>query len=178
MVDAGTGDGRYPLHVARARADTLTIGLDASSDALAYAARRIVRERLPNLLLLREPVEGLSLECVADEVTVHFPWGSLLRGALAEDESVFAAICRLPRSGGVLTLMLSVTARDGRAPLDDRDVARVRRAYRSGGLVLADQRAVTRADVDVARSSWGKRLGVGGTRAGLLLRFVRDSGPA
>jgi 16S rRNA (adenine(1408)-N(1))-methyltransferase len=177
-VDAGTGDGRYPLHVARARADTLTIGLDASADALAYAARRAVRERLPNLLLLRGPVESLALDCVADEVTVHFPWGSLLRGALCEDETVFAAICRLPRPGGALTLMLSVTTRDGRTPFDDRDIARVRRAYRSGGLILADERAITRADVDVARSSWGKRLRVGGTRAGLLLRFVRDSGPA
>lgn len=164
--------------MARARADTLTIGLDASSDALAYAARRAVRERMPNLLLLREPVESLALESFADEVTVHFPWGSLLRGALAEDESVFAAICRLPRPGGVLTLMLSVTARDGRAPLDEGDIARVTRAYVSGGLVLADHRAVIRADVDAARSSWGKRLGVGRTRPGFLLRFVRDSAPA
>jgi 16S rRNA (adenine(1408)-N(1))-methyltransferase len=164
--------------VARARAETLTIGLDASADALAYAARRAVRESLPNLLLLREPVESLSLESVADEVTVHFPWGSLLRGALAEDESVFAALCRLPRPGGALTLMLSITARDGRAPLDDRDIARIRRTYRSGGLVLVEHRAVARADVDVARSSWGKRLDVGGMRPGLLLRFVRDSAPS
>jgi 16S rRNA (adenine(1408)-N(1))-methyltransferase len=164
--------------VARARADTLTIGLDASADALTYAARRAARERLPNLLLLREPVESLALESVADEVTVHFPWGSLLRGVLAEDKSVFAAICRLPRQGGRLTLLLSVIARDGRAPLDGGDVARVRRAYRSGGLVLEDHRAATRADVDAAGSSWGKRLDVGGTRPGLLLRFVRDSAPA
>lgn len=178
MVDAGTGDGRYPLHVARARADTLTIGLDASSDALAYAARRGVRERLPNLLLLREPVENLALESVADEVTVHFPWGSLLRGALGEDETVFEAICRLPRPSGVLTLMLSITARDGRAPLSEGDVARVKRANRSSGLVLAECRAVTRGDVEAARSSWGKRLDVGGTRPGLMLRFIRDSAPA
>jgi 16S rRNA (adenine(1408)-N(1))-methyltransferase len=164
--------------VARARADTLTIGLDASADALAYAARRVVRERLPNLVLLREPVENLALASVADEVTVHFPWGSLLRGALAEDERVLEAICRLPRPGGVLTVMLSVTARDGRAPLDDGDFARVRRAYRSRGLVLAGHRAVTRADVDDAASSWGKRLDVGGTRPGLLLRFIRDSAAA
>jgi 16S rRNA (adenine(1408)-N(1))-methyltransferase len=137
-----------------------------------------VRERLPNLVLLREPVETGGLESIADEVTVHFPWGSLLRGALAEDESVFAAICRLPRRGGVLTLMLSVTVRDGRAPLDEDDVARIRRAYRSGGLVLVEHRAVAGADVDIARSSWGRRLDVGGTRPGQLLRFMRDSASA
>lgn len=161
--------------MARARADTLTIGLDASSDALAYAARRAVRERLPNLLLLREPVENLGLESVAHDVTVHFPWGSLLSGALAEDESVFAAICRLLRPDGVLTLMLSVTERDGPVPLNEGDIARLKRAYRSCGLALIDCRAVTRVDVEAARSSWGKRLGVGGTRPGLLLRFIRDS---
>lgn len=161
--------------MARARADTLTIGLDASADALAYAARRSMREALPNLVLLREPIETLALTAVADEVTVHFPWGSLLRGALVEDETVFDALCRLPRPSGALTLMLSVTARDGRAPLTEGDVARVTRAYLSRGFLVADDRPVTRSDVDAARSSWGKRLDVGGTRPGRLLRFVRDS---
>jgi 16S rRNA (adenine(1408)-N(1))-methyltransferase len=137
-----------------------------------------MRERLPNLVLLREPAESIPLESFADEVTIHFPWGSLLRGALAEDESVFAAICRLPRPGGRLTMLLSVTAREGREPLTDEDRARVARAYRSRGLTLTEHRAVVRADVDAARSSWGKRLDVGGTRPGELLRFVRGSAAA
>jgi 16S rRNA (adenine(1408)-N(1))-methyltransferase len=174
-VDLGTGDGRYPLHVARTRADTLAIGLDASSDALAHAARRAVREHLPNVLLLREPLETLPLASLADEVTLHFPWGSLLRGALAEDESVFDAICRLPRSRGALTLALSVVARDGRAPLTEHDLARVTRDYRSRGFALVECRAVLRADVVTAHSTWGKRLDVGGSRPGQLLRFVRGS---
>jgi 16S rRNA (adenine(1408)-N(1))-methyltransferase len=117
----------------------------------------------------------LALESIADEVTIHFPWGSLLRGALAEDESVFAAICRLPRSSGVLTFLLSVIARDGCAPLDEGEIARVVRAYRARGFEPIERRAVARADVDAARSSWGKRLGVGGTRPGHLLRFRRGS---
>jgi len=178
VVDAGTGDGRYPLHVARTRAETLAIGLDASADALAYAARRAVRHPLPNLVLLREPLESIPLESFADEVTIHFPWSSLLRGALAEDERVFGAICRLPRRGGALTLLVSVTARDGRAPLTNIDVARASRAYRAQGLALVERRAIASADVEAARSSWGKRLDVGGTRPGLVLRFVRGSAPA
>jgi len=159
--------------VARARADTLTIGLDASADALAYAARRAVRERLPNLLLLREPLESLALESFADELTIHFPWGSLLRGALAEERGVFEAICRLPRPGGLLTLAFSVIARDGRAPLSTSDIARVIREYRWSGFTLVEDRAVGRSDVAAARSSWGKRLDVGGRRPGHLLRFRR-----
>jgi hypothetical protein len=73
--------------------------------------------------------------------------------------------------------MLSVTARDRRVPLSERDMARVTRAYRSSGLALTERRAIARADVDAARSSWGKRLDVGGTRPGTLLRFRRGSAP-
>jgi len=178
MVDAGTGDGRYPLYVARTRADTFVIGVDASSDALAYAARRAVRDRVPNLVLLREPLESLALESFADELTIHFPWGSLLRGALAEERGVFEAICRLPRPGGLLTLAFSVIARDGRAPLSTSDIARVIREYRWSGFTLVEDRAVGRSDVAAARSSWGKRLDVGGRRPGHLLRFRRGSAPA
>jgi 16S rRNA (adenine(1408)-N(1))-methyltransferase len=178
VVDAGTGDGRYPLHVARTRADTFAIGLDASSDTLAHAARLAARERVANLVLLREPIERVGLDAIADEVTIHFPWGSLLRGALAEDPDALDAICRLPRAGGTLTLLLSLVARDGHAPLSDRDIVRVARAYRSCGFTLLESRAITRADVDAARSSWGKRLDVGGARSGGLLRLVRDSAPA
>lgn len=176
MVDAGTGDGRYPLHVARTRADTFAIGLDASADALARAARHAARDRLPNLVLLRAPLESLALRSVADEVTVHFPWGSLLRGALAEDAGVFDALCGLPRSGGTLTVLFSLVARDGRAPLTARDIAGVTRAYNGAGFLVAESRPIVRADVETARSSWGKRLDVGGVRGGHLLRFIRNSG--
>ena len=166
------------LHVARTRADTLAIGLDASADALAYAARRAVRDRVPNLVLLREPLESLGLDSFADEVTIHFPWGSLLRGALAEDRAVFEAICRLPRPGGCLALAFSVIDRDGRAPLSSDDIARVIREYRWSGFTLVEARALDRADVVAARSTWGKRLDVGGKRSGHLLRFRRGSAPA
>jgi hypothetical protein len=109
---------------------------------------------------------------------VPVPGGSLLRGVLAEDERVFSAIGRLPRPGGVVTLLLSVTARDGRAPLTEGDIARVARVYRSCAFALVERRPVVGADVDAARSSWGKRLEVGGARPGLLLRFLRGSAPA
>jgi hypothetical protein len=91
---------------------------------------------------------------------------------------VFDAICRLPRPGGRLALAFSVIDRDGRAPLSAKDIARVTREYRWSGFALIEDRAVERADVAAARSSWGKRLDVGGTRPGRLLRFRRGSAPA
>jgi hypothetical protein len=90
---------------------------------------------------------------------------------------VFAAICRLPRPGGRLTLLFSLTDRDGRGPVTDGDLARVTRAYRSRDFALIERRTAVRADVDAARSSWGKRLDVGGARGGHLLRLGRGSAP-
>jgi 16S rRNA (adenine(1408)-N(1))-methyltransferase len=153
----------------------LAIGLDASADSLAHAARLGLREHLPNLVLLREALERLPLAEIADEVTIHFPWGSLLRGALAEDESVFDAICRLPRNGGSLTLLLSLTERDGRLPLTDHDITRVVRAYRVVDYALIESRPIVPADIEAARSTWGKRLRVSAGRPGHLLRFERRS---
>ena len=88
---------------------------------------------------------------------------------------MFEAICGLPRPGGRLTLAFSVIDRDGRTPLSASDIARVAREYRWSGFTLVEDRAVERTDVAAARSSWGKRLDVGGTRPGHLLRFRRDS---
>ncbi|TMC04317.1 MAG: hypothetical protein E6J35_05600 [Chloroflexi bacterium] len=77
-----------------------------------------------------------------------------------------------------MTPLVSLTARDGRAPLTDVDVARVSRAYRVHGFALVERRAIAPADVEAARSSWGKRLDIGRTRPGLLLRFVREGASA
>jgi 16S rRNA (adenine(1408)-N(1))-methyltransferase len=96
-MDVGTGDGRYPLLVARARTDTFVIGIDPATDALAHAARRVARDRTSNLALIVGSVEAIASELtgMADEVRVHFPWGSLLRGVMGEDEAVLEALAEV-----------------------------------------------------------------------------------
>lgn len=160
--------------MARARTDTFVIGIDPATDALAHAARRVARDRTPNILLLVGAVETLGCELadMADEVRVHFPWGSLLRGASGEDDGVLDALARLPRPGGSVTALLSIVPRDGVAagPIDAQRVAA---HWTARGLVVTKMRPLTKADVEEAASSWGKRLGAGGARAGLYLRAVK-----
>jgi 16S rRNA (adenine(1408)-N(1))-methyltransferase len=156
--------------------DTFVVGLDPATDALAHAARRVVRERVPNLLLLVADVETAShdLAGLADEVHIHFPWGSLLRGVLAEDESALDAIARLPKEGGTLTVLVSLVLRDGaEAPLRVSDVHRLAGRYAERDLVLVETRSITEEDVRAATSTWGKRLGAGASRQGIYARFVR-----
>jgi 16S rRNA (adenine(1408)-N(1))-methyltransferase len=50
-LDLGTGDGRHVLALARARPDTLVIGVDANAAGMAEASRRAARRgTLPNAL--------------------------------------------------------------------------------------------------------------------------------
>ena len=59
-------------------------------------------------------VEALpaELEGVADLVTVHFPWGSLLRGLLGADPATMSSLTRVLRPGANLQLLVSSTVRD------------------------------------------------------------------
>jgi 16S rRNA (adenine(1408)-N(1))-methyltransferase len=53
-----------------------------------------------------------ELDGLAGLVTVHFPWGSLLRGLLAADPAILAGLVRVMRPGACLSVLLSVTDRD------------------------------------------------------------------
>jgi 16S rRNA (adenine(1408)-N(1))-methyltransferase len=85
------------LAAAAAEPDRLVVGVDASAAAMAEASRRAARRPdrggLPNALFVVAAAEALppELDGLADLVTVHFPWASLLRGLLTADPAVLVA---------------------------------------------------------------------------------------
>ena len=97
---------------------------------------------------------------IADRATIHFPWGSLLRGVTCGDEAVLAPLARLLRIGGRLELVLQAS-----------DVAVD--AFERHCLVLCERRPATAAEVTRTRSSWAKRLGIGPRRPAFVFRFER-----
>jgi 16S rRNA (adenine(1408)-N(1))-methyltransferase len=176
-VDVGAGDGGYVLHRARSEPTTFAMGLDASPDALADGAWRAKRARLPNAAFLVDGVERLPRELagVADEVTVHFPWGSLLRGLLATDEAVLAPLAHLLKAGGELRLLLSATDRDGFTEVTPSLLESRRSAFCEHGLELLRARHASRIDIEAAHSAWAKRLAVGRARSAVIARYRRDA---
>ena len=176
------------LATAAAQPDRLVVGVDASAAAMAEASRRAAatprRGGLPNALFVVAAVEALppELDGLADAVTVHFPWGSLLRGLLRADPAAMAGLTRVMRPGATLSMLLSSTDRDrgaGVAPLQEPAVGALAASYAAWGLAVAEARPATAADVAAAHSTWGKRLGAGGRRSAWLVRARLDpSGPA
>ena len=181
-MDLGTGDGRFVLAMAADQPDALVIGVDANADSMIEASRRAARPArkggLPNARFVVAAAEALPTElsgCV-DALTVHFPWGSLLRGLLDVDPAIVARMARVTRPGATVTLLLSVTERDrsiGPVALDDRTFTALAPRYAAHGLLLREIRPATVEEVTQSHSSWAKRLGAGTSRPVWLARFDR-----
>jgi 16S rRNA (adenine(1408)-N(1))-methyltransferase len=167
------------LAAAAAQPDRLVVGVDANAAGIMTASRRAAakpsRGGLPNALFVVAAAEALpaELEGVADLVTVHFPWGSLLRGLLGADPATMTGLTRVLRPGATLQLLVSSTVRDrgvGVAPIQATTLHTLAESYTTWGLAVTELRPATVADVVAAHSSWGKRLGAGTRRPAWLLR--------
>jgi 16S rRNA (adenine(1408)-N(1))-methyltransferase len=114
IIDIGTGDGRFVYQSAREHPDRFYIGVDAQVSALEKISEKIHRRPakggLPNVLFIQAAVESMppELEGVADEVHVHFPWGSLLRAVATGDEAVLQNLRRVCTLGAWLEIVIAL----------------------------------------------------------------------
>jgi 16S rRNA (adenine(1408)-N(1))-methyltransferase len=114
ILDIGTGDGRFVYQMARKNPNRLYIGIDASSEALVKTSEKIYRNPkhggAKNALFLQARVEALppELHGIADEVHVHFPWGSLLGGLLKPVEDVLRSIRSVCKDQALLEIITSI----------------------------------------------------------------------
>ena len=187
VFDLGTGDGRAVLARARREPGALVLGIDASATAMAEsslrAARPIRRGGLPNALFVVAAAERPPAElcAVADEVTILFPWGSLLRGVLALDEGLDAAagIAGLVAPGGAVQALVSVDPRDRLAIPVPNPAHRAGLAARWArrGLTLTRFEPAEPDEIDATGSSWARRLAAGRERRVWRLELTRIEGP-
>jgi 16S rRNA (adenine(1408)-N(1))-methyltransferase len=177
-VDVGAGDGGYVLHRARTEPTTFAIAIDASPDVLAAGAWRAKRSHLGNAAFLVDGVERLppELACLADEVTVHFPWGSLLRGLVdGSTTAIIGPIAFLMKPGAELRVLMSANERDGLCEITPSLVVSNRVAYAEHGLHLIEAEWASARMVAESRSAWAKRLALGRARRAVFARYRRDA---
>jgi 16S rRNA (adenine(1408)-N(1))-methyltransferase len=106
---------------------------------------------------------------LASSLTVHFPWGSLLRGVLGDDDAVLAGIARLLAPDAAGSVLVSVVPRDG--IVNPSPQPQLVAAYARHGLRLVESRLATADDVAASHSTWAKRLKAATTRPVTLLRL-------
>jgi 16S rRNA (adenine(1408)-N(1))-methyltransferase len=165
--DVGTGDGRAVLAMAARNPRTLVLGLDANAAGMAEASRRAAaqprRGGLPNAGFILAAAEAAPSELlgIADFVTVHFPWASLLRGCVGLDTAVAAGLASVVRPGGILELLLAPSGRDGLdgVPIEPAAIARAAvDTFSAHEFDATAARPATDAEIAASGSTWAKRL--------------------
>jgi 16S rRNA (adenine(1408)-N(1))-methyltransferase len=169
-VDLGTGDGRYVTHLAQAHPKWLVIGLDACRENLVAASRRGPVNRLfciANALALPTELDGL-----AQQVSIHFPWGSLLTGLLGEG-AFLAGLLRLTRPASRLTVCLNAGALAEAGYSLEAGAAQVRRSLIEQGFRVAAAQPLDAAALRACPTTWAKRLAHGRDPRALRIEGVR-----
>lgn len=185
-VDIGTGDGKRLYRVAKADPDTLYIGIDPVRENMLDTAKKSAKKPekggLKNLLLVIGAVERLpsELDGLADEVTVYFPWGSLLECVVKPVDSSMEQIHRIARSGAEFTFITAYQTSYEAGEIEKRQLPELSLAYfetehaerlRGLGFVTESVTELTAEDVQALGTQWAKRLGTGRAR-----QYFRISG--
>lgn len=159
LLDVGTGDGRYVLHVARTRPDWFAVGVDASREGLRKASRKAP----PNALFVAANALTLPAELggIASKVTVNFPWGSLLAGLLGGDPTLFEGLQAVCRPGAEMEIMVNAGAMSEAGYTLENGAAAVRMSLREGGFDPQDAAWLDARELRCAHTTWAKRLAFG-----------------
>jgi 16S rRNA (adenine(1408)-N(1))-methyltransferase len=175
-LDIGAGDGRAVYERARREASRFFIGLDPAPriEYARRASRRPAKGGVANALFAVGSIEAPpdELAGVADELTVLFPWGTLLRAVALPDVDALRGMRRLCREGASLEVVLSHADRDASelARLGLPALSRTHlegaltRGYRDAGFRVTCIETLSPDDTRALPSTWARRLTFGRPR--------------
>jgi 16S rRNA (adenine(1408)-N(1))-methyltransferase len=153
IIDIGTGDGRFVYQSARQNPNKFYIGIDPNVRPLEKISEKIHRKPAKggasNVLFIQAAVEELpqELDGVADEVHVHFPWGSLLRAFASGDVEVLRNVRRICSPGAMLEVVIN-----------DHIADQLIQRYRSAGFEVLEHGSVPAAQWSEFETTWARRL--------------------
>lgn len=173
VIDVGTGDGVFVYKSARLNPRRLYVGVDANPRPLEKISEKIHRRPqkggMPNVLFVQATVESLpeELDGIADEVQVHFPWGSLLRAVAKGDSAMLGNLRRICAAGAQLEIVASLDPERDRAEmqrlglqalsLEHIDCVLTPR-YRNAGFAVTKRSILSPRECARLKSAWAKRF--------------------
>ena len=179
-LDIGTGDGKRLYRTAKAHPDTLFIGVDPVRENMLETAQKSAKKPakggLSNLILVISAVESLPQELydIADEITVYFPWGSLLESVVKPIVSSLEQIRLTAVNGTSFTFITTYQDSYEGAEIEKRQLPALSRDYFEGtyhtaladaGFEITEIAELTADDVMQIGTQWAKRLCTGRARS-------------
>lgn len=192
VIDIGTGDGRFVSAAARANPNKFYIGIDANAKPLEKISMKATRKPskggLANVLFVQAAVENLpeELNASADEIHIHFPWGSLLRAVASGDEKVLESLRRLCAPECLVEIIIGID--------EERDKSEIERLalpklssdylksalipkYEAAGFKLLESGILNSSEWSKLETSWARKLQGGSNRKVIyLILQINQSG--
>jgi 16S rRNA (adenine(1408)-N(1))-methyltransferase len=176
LIDVGTGDGRYVLHVARTSPTWFAVGVDACRDILRGASRKAPSNALyviANALALPKELGGM-----ASKVTINFPWGSLLEALLDGEFVLLEGLLAISRPGAALEVRLNAGALAEAGYTLESGGAQIRQVLHEGGYEVAgDLVWLDARELRQCPTTWAKRLAYGRDPRAVCLRVMLTADP-
>lgn len=179
IVDIGTGDGRFVYQSARANPSKFYIGIDANTKPLEKISMKATRKPskggLPNVLFIQAAVENLPEELneTADEIHIHFPWGSLLRAAALGDKTVLQNLRRICAPECLIEIVIGIDEERDKSEIERLDLPKLSTDYlenilipnyQAAGFEILESGILTAADWSKLDTSWARKLQGGESR--------------
>jgi len=172
VIDIGTGDGRFVSAMAKREPDKFFIGIDANVKPLEKPSMRATRKPnkggLPNVMFVQAAVEDLPEEFdgVADEIHVHFPWGSLLRAVANGETIILQALRRIAAAECQLEIVIGIDPKRDRAELtrlgiesiSDNYLSVLAEKYTRAGFAIKEHGELDRSTWLALETSWAGKL--------------------
>jgi len=186
VVDIGTGDGRFVYNCARANPKKFYIGIDANTKPLEKismkATRKTSRGGLPNVLFIQAAVENLPEELneIADEIHIHFPWGSLLRAVVAGDETVLQSLRRICAPDCFVEIVIGIDEERDKSEIERLELSQLSlnyledvliSKYETAGFEILEKGILSSSDWSKLETSWARKLRAGENRRVTYLIF-------
>lgn len=171
LLDLGTGDGRYARTVAERHPRWLVIGIDACRENL----REHSQAKLSNLLFVIASAQDLprELDGAISQITINFPWGSLLEGLLAADPGLVRGLKTVSRPGAALELRLNGGALAEAGKTLEAGTDRIYYNLLQSGWQLERPVMMDASALKKFPSTWAKRLAFGRDPRAMLLNGKR-----
>jgi len=191
VIDIGTGDGRFVSTAARANPNKFYIGVDANTKPLEKPSMRATRNPkkggLPNVMFVQAAIEDLpeELSQAADEIHIHFPWGSLLKAVATGDGEVLRSLRRIAAPECLLEIVIGIDPVRDKAEIQRLDIPELTPIvlhsylipkYLGAGFELIDHGRLDSSQWSKLETSWARKLQSNQDRRVIYLSFrARDS---
>lgn len=187
-MDIGTGDGRFVYQCARENPNKFYLGIDANAKPLEKISMKATRKPgkggLSNVLFIQSAIEELpaELNSIADEIHIHFPWGSLLRAVATGDEVLLRGLHRISAPGCLLEVVIGIDPERDRTEVErlklppltlDHIKAVLAPRYERAGFELREEGSVPPADWAHLQTAWARRLQGNGRRE--VVYFIAEA---